>query len=652
MAEQFLSFAIIPGKDGRYHIDLCRKLLRAVEAEQPTQRRFALWLQQNQIFDRALLQFLLKLCDVKVAQKATLGEIGMELALEAAKSPRPALPDPAHLEAVARATKEKKAPPPPPPEPKDPFKEALFQRFVELNGYLARFVFCEIQDGFLAEKEITIRVQSALYRGERPTGAQLAAWVKWMEFLGYLKVVGFRHKLSEGAGIDAWKYLREIPEDTLIEKGAAGVLEGLLEPEGPADTRKFLTAEELGAGPNTEAGAAPPPPIVGAPLAPSRPGGRGEANGDDDEEADADFGPEGAAPPGAPEDLDLEPETAPPGARVVKRADDQEEEEEEEEEELTAEDEENIRALFGEVHTPPPRPKKLALPPAAAAAAPAPEGTPAGAPAPGGAPVAGRGPGGASAPGGAAPAPLAGPKPDAAPPSALSPAPDPAALAEKAAAAEARAERAAPEPAEARAAIAPRAAAPVERLSPPPRSPEPAPPAPSATALGPPAGTLRDEHVDLLAAQWESTGGRRPISARDAGVPGTADADGRRAFALFSLVATATILEADAPFAAKAELLRELERARAFESVFELDWTLEKLLDALGMIDGAREIGPAEERLLHLPRLKRALSRKTVIETLDGAKGERADLLRQLTGHALAGGAYWVEREMRRLGLW
>ena len=60
---------------------------------------------------------------------------------------------------------------------------------------------------------------------------------------------------------------------------------------------------------------------------------------------------------------------------------------------------------------------------------------------------------------------------------------------------------------------------------------------------------------------------------------------------------------------------------------------------------GFRSPNAAEEHL-------RALARKGAIEQLDAARGERADLLRRMTGHALAGGAYWVEREMKRLGLW
>src|SRR5262249_4327716 len=77
------------------------------------------------------------------------------------------------------------------------------------------------------------------------------------------KFVGFkgmgRYRLSEDRGIDAWRYLKEIPEEELIEKGALAALAGITdEPEGETDARPFLTAEELGAGPNTEAGAASP----------------------------------------------------------------------------------------------------------------------------------------------------------------------------------------------------------------------------------------------------------------------------------------------------------------------------------------------------------------------------------------------------------
>ena len=633
---QFVDFAVQVGKDGVHHVNLCRKLLRVVEKEQPSQRRFALWLQQNQIYDRTLLQFLLKLCDIKVAQKTMLGEVGQELAAEAAKSPvesagapdpggdfdegaEPGARKPGPSPAPGKKPTAPKVAAPPPEPPKDPFCEALFQRFVELNGYLARFVFCEIQDGFLAFKEVSIRIGSSAYHGERPTGNQLNAWVKWMEFLRYMKPVGFRHKLS-AVGMDAWKYLKEIPEESLIERGALGVLDGIAEPSAaPADTRKFLTAEELGAGHNAPpAGPLPEAKPPGKRAEPRN--GNDEALPGDDEEAD--FGPAGAPPEtrdATPdEDEDDDPAQAWKKGDAKTAAND-------EEEELSPDDEDAIRELFGEVHAPPPKPKKppKSPEPKKGEAAPAPVApTPAHAPAP---------PAAAQAPAPAAPAPATS---------------DPAALIEKAAAAEARNERAAREAGERRAASPP----PREPIAPVPLHPEP--PGRALPALPPSApASLRDEQVELLAAQWEAAPGRRTLTAREAGIAGDFS-DGRRAFALFCLATAATVLEADAPFPAKIAALRELERARTLENFFELDWTLEKALDALGLVDPGREIGAVEERLLHLPRLKRALGRKGALESLDAARGERADLLRRMTGHALGGGAYWVEREMKRLGLW
>ncbi len=165
----------------------------------------------------------------------------------------------------------------------------------------------------------------------------------------------------------------------------------------------------------------------------------------------------------------------------------------------------------------------------------------------------------------------------------------------------------------------------------------------------------RADRIDLLAAQWEAAPNRRPLAARDVGL--TLDrARGREGYALFHLLAAAAILEADAAFPLKLALIRDLDAARAFENVYERDWTLDRVLEAIGALDGSREAGAPEERLVHLPRIKRAL--KETLAALaagggaGGAGGDRTEALRRAAGYAIAGGAFWVEREMRRLGLW
>jgi hypothetical protein len=553
----------------------------------------------------------------------TLGEVGIELAAEAAKAPPvplPPVPEAAKAKAGAgpskgpapgaKDAKEKE----PPPLLKDPFKEALFDRFVELNGYLARFVFVEIGEGFLALNEVTQRVLSSLYRGSRPLSASLQAWFKWMEFLGYLKLVGFRHKLSE-VGLEALSYLKEIPEEELVEKGALAALP--LDDSAPADTRKFLTAEELGAGPNTEPPAAAP---VGAGVSAAPPASAEEA-GSDEEDA-PDFGPD--APPPVLDDEEGGA-ASPPLSRGSAA---QKSDEVEEEEEISEEEEEAIRELFGEVHRPPPKPQ------AAASAAPQNEGVSPASPAEGEA----RGPGVAPAPRKPFPEAVEGPPPGK--PEAPAPLAHAAALAEKTVAAEAPAEEAAQAAAAAAPARAPAApAGEMDRLFSPPLLP----------AGGAGLSVSRAERVDILAAHWEVAPGRRPLSAADLGLT-TERARGRRALALFYLLAAAILLEAEAPFALKMATLRDL--GGLVENVFERDWSLERVLEALGLLDGPREIGPVEERLLHLPRLKRALSKKDALAALDRAVDERTEALRRLSGYAVAGGAYWVEREMRRLGLW
>lgn len=599
MATQFLDFSLTPNKDARWHFDLCRKILRLVKQEAPSQRRFALWLRQNQIYDRAFLTFVLKLCDVKVAASVTIGEAGEDLLQAAAKSPSaPPVAEPPGAKKSGGAA--------PAPPKKDPFAEGLFDRFVELNGYLARFVFCEIADGFLATTEMTQRVGSAIYHGERPGAAALVAWATWMEWLGYLKFIGFkgagRYKLAE-RGIDAWRYLKEMPEEELLEKGALASLAGIAEDEAAeqrADTRKFLTAEELGAGPNSEG----PALLSGA----DEDAGGGGEDAEDEEEGGVDFGPEGApleaaeekpAPepkPGADGWIPL-PETraAPPLRRASappKPAP------AEDESPISGEDEEAIKELFGEVHpAAKPRADKLS------------ERNP------------------LSKPGWKVEARPPEPAPAAAPP-------DASALADNAARAEARNEVAAKAAHERREPAR-------EKVTLAPQHPEPA------------AGTgFRATEIDLLAAQWEHAPGRRPLSAREVGLVG-GFSNGREGFALFALTAAAILLEADAAFAPKMAALRDLARARALESLFDENAPLEKVLETLGLLEGEREIGPVEERLLHLARLRRALRKKDVLEPLAREPADRrAAAIRELSGHALGAGAFWVEREMRRLGIW
>ena len=151
----------------------------------------------------------------------------------------------------------------PPASNEDPFRDALFDRIVELSGYLCKYTFCQIADanGFLSVSEMYQRVQRASYAGTAITNPSFLNWVKWMEFLGRFKQVGFRHKLTE-TGIEGYRYLEGLDDaDLLGGQGALSLLAGLGEEESEEDageseggaSKPYLTAEELGAGSGEEA---------------------------------------------------------------------------------------------------------------------------------------------------------------------------------------------------------------------------------------------------------------------------------------------------------------------------------------------------------------------------------------------------------------
>lgn len=196
---QFRDFVTLSSCDRRTHIELVHKLLKQAQTK-PSQRRFAMWLREKKIYDRSFVQFMSRLLDIKVGKQVVLGEFGEELAAE--------------LGPVAD-------------ELSDTFRALLFDRFVELNGYLVQFVLCEIADGFLAPAEVVKRTTGSAYCGDAPAFQPLQEWLKWMEWLGYMQTVGFRQKLTED-GIGAWHSLKDVPAEELLGgAGALGVLAGL-----------------------------------------------------------------------------------------------------------------------------------------------------------------------------------------------------------------------------------------------------------------------------------------------------------------------------------------------------------------------------------------------------------------------------------------
>lgn len=712
MAEQFVDFAVVPKKDGTYHLALARRILKLVKEEQPSQRKFALWLRDNQIYDRTFLQFILKLLDVKVTTKAALGEVGDELAVEAAKGGAAALSTVA--DPTVKASEKKVG----------GFEKGLFDRFVELNGYLARFVLIEVGDGFLAPNEMVKRLQSAIYHGARPPLAGFEAWLLWLEFLGYIRNVGFRKKLSD-AGIEAWKYLKELPESELLDQGTLGLLAGIAEGEeaagdaAPAEPA-YIVAQDADV----------PVPVAEPPGAKRR--GAGGGGGDEPfepgEDDAVDFGPAPAGAPARPIPDDEIPEEyrererppAPAPAKVAKPAPvpvpkapapaaakapspapkpapapaPKPAPAVAEEEGISEDEEDAIRELFGEEAAEAEK-TRMAKKPAAegdagAGAGEADDEDEEGAEAAYQATVADDEKRRFAEPGmdlatldarlaaltaevgelvkeasaaEAAEAVAAEGADDAAPELSTASAPVSEALTDPVT------ERAPERPAAAAAAPPESGRGPLpstDRVTRPPTPTErvrmgpmtrvlafePTPRDEVSAALA--SAPLRDEQVDLLAAQWESDPGRRHLAASHVGLDPSGYTGDKKTFFLFKLAALATILEAPGAFTAKIGLWSDLERARALDNMYTLDWPLDRALDALGILDGRREIGPLEERLLHLPRLKRALLEggETLLRRLETALGRRAAVVRAFCGNAVGGGAYWIEREMRRLGLW
>ncbi len=734
---QFVDFACLPDRDGAWHLGTVRRLLREV-AGAPTQRKLTAWLRQVKIYDRTFIGQLVRLVDLKVAARVTLGPFGQELVEALAESEklekaaaaaepdsrpragRAVAPDPTEedfptgevtIEDLARRTAGRprdgeegeggagrKAAAQPETTVKDPFKEALFDRFVELNGYLVRFIFCEVADGFLAPSEMVKRLGSSIYRGERPQLLPFQSWLKWMEWLGYVRGVGFRQRLT-ARGIEAWKYLKEIPEEELLEGGGSPLEAFALDPASSLET------------PAPEAVAESPPPTAAAsarPAATPGPGRVPEAEADDEGEEAAD-GPPPARLPTQPaaapserrdeeladeEGLDLPPEAeAPEGEGGGTEAADEGPAGAEEDEEAGVADE-ILAALRGEA-------------PAAADATADAAGANGGARADepgdgaGGAPAVaeeaeeeaeeqadGEGEEEEGAEEGGeeegedeeSPRPTA-PAPPIAPAASVAAgdfsarmralAAEAAAIPERvrgrepAAPAPATAARGAPAPAPASA----RAPAPAPPAAPPPpAAPAPPPPAPATPVPAPAPATARAPRApapapagspgDAVAALWECAPDRRPCAAPDFGfkVEHYDKGGDAKPLFLFKLAALALLLEAPGSFAAKATLFRELARTRAFEGLFLHGWPLEQALEKLGLLRPDRDWTAVEERLAHLPRLRRGLKDggEALVARLEGtATPERAAALRgEVLGNSLGAGIYWLEREMRRLGLW
>ncbi|GIW70724.1 MAG: hypothetical protein KatS3mg102_0266 [Planctomycetota bacterium] len=637
---QYTDFRVMAGKDGRWHVELCRRLLQQAAAA-PTQRRFALWLREQKITDRPFLQFLLKLLDIRIGARVALGEAGRELVEEAGRAPADAgVPPPGGAAAAAS------------PVEVDPFRQLLYDRMIELNGYLARFVFDEMGEGFLAPHEMFRRIGMVSYRGERPSMAQLEAWLKWMEWLGMMRTVGFRKQLTP-RGRENWQAIKDVPvEELLGGAGALGVLAGLAEqdeepgesvreaaegeppPEAPPEPA-YLVAADLP--PGTAVPVAEPPGARAQPAAVAAPAA-GEPVEEQDEEEPPDFGPEHEPPP-----------LADTGATPV-RAD--------EARPLSEEEREAIRELLGEQalaeleEQPPLRPDAA---PAPAPAAPAAASEPA-------APV--RSPsaeeavrasmdelaaateallgslGGTGGQASTAVSAAAGGESGSSPPRAPAAARAQAAVAAgpPAASGGGDALRGAPGPPAPARTASPAAEAVVA-------APAPIPAAAAAATDG------LAQRAEIIAALWEMEPGRAPLSAADLGV-----SPAQPGYALFQLALLAALLEGAEPPPGALGLYRTLDAVGAVRGLFSGSLTVDQVLTpaedegAPGPPDNPH--GRAIERLVYVPWLRRACTDRAVLERLRRNPARRAAELRALSGGALGRGAYWVEREMRRLGLW
>jgi hypothetical protein len=614
---QLVDYQLVKGKDGRWHVEMCAKLLRQA-ADKPTQRKFAMWLRTEKINDRALLQFLLKLLDIQVGKKVELGEFGEELLQELGGAAPGGMPAPGALG----------------PLENEPFLRLVFDRFVELNGYLVQFVFNEMADGFLALHEVYRRIGMSGFLAERPSMTAFEAWFEWMVFIGIMKTVGFRKQLTE-RGLECWEQLKDVPlEELLGGGGALGVLAGLsgdddADEEAPADEPSYIVAADLPENANTPVAASP----GGAATTVA-----GAIAGDEGFDEDMpDFGPQGGAPPA--DDVKL-PGLVPDARR-----------EDDESRPLSEDEREAIRDLFGDDAIEELEGQDEDAGEASAApevAADGPESAPAGGNGAGAAAAAADAElqesiGAVSAAADALIAGLATPPPDSeadaqpTPPAAEVPPP------------------AAPDAAPAEPAKAP-PPRPAATTAAPARAPAPVSVTPAARAPGATAAqslTPAERHADrvrAVASMWEVQEGRRPIQAKDVGVERADEAWG---YTLFQLCLAAVLMEGERPAPEGLPLFRTLTEVGALRQLYTGKLRIDDIIEPPADSEiGQNPHGRAIERLAYVPWLRRACRDQSTLTRLAGDPDGRAARLRAACGGALGPGVYWVEREMQRLGVW
>jgi hypothetical protein len=228
---QVLDYPSITGKSWEWHLVLFKEWFAQVEGSQ-SQRKYLKWLRTRKVFDRQFIRFTEYLLGVERGAKLSFNDVGNDLLEELEKS----------RERQAKASEQagKFEAPPVPSADDDPFLRALLERFCELNPYLCMFGFKELADEFLAPNEIFKRVGTNDFEGRRPTMPQFSGWIRWLEWLGGVKTVGFRCKATK-AGMEVSAYLKEMPTEELfaddedIYAGGEEAAEAA-QPEAPAPT--------------------------------------------------------------------------------------------------------------------------------------------------------------------------------------------------------------------------------------------------------------------------------------------------------------------------------------------------------------------------------------------------------------------------------
>ncbi len=223
---QFLEYKLVEGWANDRYIEFLREYLRFLKSS-PSKRKYQKWFRVKKLFNREAIDFFNMLVGVKVGRRIVFDEIGQELLEEIDKVKSdaeldygPTMTDDGRrilaidAETVARAREAGES----------DFNTVLIDRFVELNGYLVKFVLTALDEGFLAENEIMKRIQSGIFHGERPNLTQLNNWIRWMLILGVMSKVGFRLKLST-QGKESAEYIKGVPDDELLDSEDADAVD-------------------------------------------------------------------------------------------------------------------------------------------------------------------------------------------------------------------------------------------------------------------------------------------------------------------------------------------------------------------------------------------------------------------------------------------